>query len=130
MTPIFFPFTYLPSGVADILRACFHEVILLQPVPGRIPVGMEKLQTSGWLDVRAPLDIDAARLEAVIKSYHSWAELNRGGGGIDTGAIQPLGKQFPFFDDTAPSRIRDAIRERADMGHLQVLVTVDLRPAE
>ena len=27
-------------------------------------------------------------------------------------------------------RIRDAIRERADMGHLQVLVTVDLRPAE
>jgi hypothetical protein len=27
-------------------------------------------------------------------------------------------------------RIRDAVRERADMGHLQVLVTVDLRPAE
>ncbi|MDP2956364.1 MAG: hypothetical protein Q8N53_08075 [Longimicrobiales bacterium] len=25
---------------------------------------------------------------------------------------------------------RDALRERADMGHLQVLVTVDLRPAE
>lgn len=27
-------------------------------------------------------------------------------------------------------RIRDAVRERADMGHLQVQVTVDLRPAE
>jgi hypothetical protein len=27
-------------------------------------------------------------------------------------------------------RIRDALRERADMGHIQVLVTVDLRPAE
>ena len=27
-------------------------------------------------------------------------------------------------------RIRDALRERADMGHVQVLVTVDLRPAE
>ncbi|MDA0313267.1 MAG: hypothetical protein O2992_14275 [Gemmatimonadetes bacterium] len=27
-------------------------------------------------------------------------------------------------------RIRDAIRDRADMGHVQVQVTVDLRPAE
>lgn len=27
-------------------------------------------------------------------------------------------------------RIRDALRERADMGHIQVQVTVDLRPAE
>jgi hypothetical protein len=27
-------------------------------------------------------------------------------------------------------RIKDAIRDRADMGHVQVQVTVDLRPAE
>ena len=27
-------------------------------------------------------------------------------------------------------RIRDALKERADMGHIQVQVTVDLRPAE
>ncbi len=27
-------------------------------------------------------------------------------------------------------RIRDALRERADIGHIQVVVTVDLRPAE
>ena len=27
-------------------------------------------------------------------------------------------------------RVRDAIRDRADMGHIQVQVTVDLRPGE
>jgi hypothetical protein len=27
-------------------------------------------------------------------------------------------------------RIRDALRERADLGHVQIQVTVDLRPAE
>jgi hypothetical protein len=27
-------------------------------------------------------------------------------------------------------RIRDAMRDRADMGHVQAQVTVDLRPAE
>jgi len=27
-------------------------------------------------------------------------------------------------------RVRDAIRDRADMGHIQVQITVDLRPAE
>ncbi len=30
----------------------------------------------------------------------------------------------------AEPRLRDALRERADMGHIQVVVTVDLRPAE
>jgi hypothetical protein len=27
-------------------------------------------------------------------------------------------------------RIRDGLRDRADMGHVQIVVTVDLRPAE
>lgn len=32
--------------------------------------------------------------------------------------------------DKIESRVRDAVRERADMGHVEVQVTMDLRPAE
>ncbi|MDX1568701.1 MAG: hypothetical protein R3223_12920 [Longimicrobiales bacterium] len=32
--------------------------------------------------------------------------------------------------DKIESRVREAVRDRADMGHLEVRVTIDLRPAE
>jgi hypothetical protein len=41
---------------------------------------------------------------------------------LRTGVLQAYQKVEP--------RIRDALRERADMGHVQVQVTMDLRPAE
>ena len=52
----------------------------------------------------------------------------------DVNALKILRKELregvlSAFQKVEP-RIRDAMRERADMGHVQVLVTVDLRPAE
>ena len=52
----------------------------------------------------------------------------------DVNALKILRKELrqgvlSAFQKVEP-RIRDALRERADMGHVQVLVTVDLRPAE
>jgi hypothetical protein len=52
----------------------------------------------------------------------------------DVNALKILRKELregvlAAFQKVEP-RIRDAMRERADMGHVQVLVTVDLRPAE
>lgn len=52
----------------------------------------------------------------------------------DVNALKVLRRQLrqgvkAAFEKLEP-RIRDAIRDRADMGHIQVQVTVDLRPAE
>jgi len=52
----------------------------------------------------------------------------------DVNALKILRKELRqgvllAFQKVEP-RIRDALRERADMGHIQVQVTVDLRPAE
>lgn len=43
---------------------------------------------------------------------------------------QELRKGVLAAYDKIESRVRDAVRERADMGHLEVRVTMDLRPAE
>ena len=52
----------------------------------------------------------------------------------DVNALKVLRKELrggvmTAFQKMEP-RIRDALRDRADMGHIQVQVTVDLRPAE
>lgn len=43
---------------------------------------------------------------------------------------QELRKGVLAAYDKIESRVRDAVRERADMGHLEIRVTMDLRPAE
>ena len=52
----------------------------------------------------------------------------------DVNALRILRKQLrggirATYQKLEP-RIKDALRDRADMGHVQVQVTVDLRPAE
>ncbi len=110
MRPLYFPFTYLAPASAAALRICFNGVMAVQTVPGRLPADMEALRASGWLEVRSPRGIDAARLVAAIEDCRRWAESNRGSRGLDTGRLQPVGGRVPFYDDNAPSRIRDAIR--------------------
>jgi hypothetical protein len=117
MMPLFFPFTYLPPESAAALQICFERLTVLQPLPGRLPAHMKRLQASGWLDVRAPQSVDAARLEKIISGIRTWADLNRGSRGLDTGFFQSMGDRIPLFDDTTPSRIRDAIRSRKHQGH-------------
>ena len=43
--------------------------------------------------------------------------------------VNALGNICQRYDLHEP-RVKDALRDRADMGHVQVQVTVDLRPAE
>jgi hypothetical protein len=112
MIPIFFPYTYIPPETADLLQACFSRLAVLQPLPGRLPEDMQSLQASGWLDLRAPIGIDASRLEETIRGVRTWAELNRGRRGLDTGFSHSTGNRIPLFDDTVPSRLRDAIRSQ------------------
>ena len=52
----------------------------------------------------------------------------------DVNALKVLRKELregilAAYEKLEP-RVRDALRDRADMGHIQVQVTVDLRPAE
>jgi hypothetical protein len=107
MTPIFFPFTYMPPASAEALRSCFTRMTVLQPGAGCLPADMAPLAASGWLDVRLPVGGDDTRLEAVMKDYRDWAEVHRG---VDAGVLRSLGDRPPFYQDNATSRIRDAIR--------------------
>ena len=75
-------------------------------------------------------DVSVAEVRQVIADAKKETHTSR----ADVNALKVLRWQLRHSVKTAyqklEPRIRDAIRDRADMGHVQVQVTVDLRPAE
>jgi hypothetical protein len=86
-----------------------------------------------YLDHERPDDVGVAPFE--IRPYEiSDAKKETRTSRADVNAMKVLRKELrqgvlSAYQRVEP-RIRDAVRERADMGHIQVQVTVDLRPAE
>lgn len=86
-----------------------------------------------WMDHDRSDDVGMAPFE--IKPYQvADAKKETRTSRADVNALKLLRKELregvlSAYQKVEP-RVRDALRERADMGHIQVTVTVDLRPAE
>jgi hypothetical protein len=86
-----------------------------------------------YLDHERPDDVGMTPFE--IRPYEvSEAKKETKTSRADVNALKVLRKELrqgvlSAYQKVEP-RIRDALRERADLGHVQVQVTVDLRPAE
>jgi hypothetical protein len=86
-----------------------------------------------YLDHERPDDVGMAPFE--IRAYElAEARKETKTTRADVNALRVLRRELrqgvlSAYQKVEP-RIRDALRERADMGHVQVQVTVDLRPAE
>jgi hypothetical protein len=86
-----------------------------------------------YMDHARPDDVGMAPFE--IRPYEvADAKKETKTSRADVNALKVLRKELregvlSAYQKVEP-RIRDALKERADMGHIQVQVTVDLRPAE
>ncbi len=86
-----------------------------------------------YMDHARPDDVGMAPFE--IRPYEvADAKKQTKTSRADVNALKVLRKELregvlSAYQKVEP-RIRDALKERADMGHIQVQVTVDLRPAE
>lgn len=106
MEPILFPFTYLPESVLEAVSGCFERFAVYLPSELHIPEAMKTREGKG-LTLRIPIRGDEAQIAGILKEYRYWTDLH-GRDGVSrlktqTGAV-------PFFDETAPSRIREEIR--------------------
>lgn len=93
---------------------------------GDVSVSIQYLDSKRADDVGiTPFEIGPAHLEAAGEESGSTR--------ADVNALrvlrQELRKGVLAAYDKIESRVKDAVRERADMGHLDVRVTIDLRPA-
>ena len=105
MKPIFFPATYVPDSVALALTACFGQFIVYQPLTGKIPEQMRNWAARGILDIRVPVTEDQNEIEAMVKSYFSWADLHFGGSGLKPPFLQTWKDAIPFFESSSSSQV-------------------------
>ena len=110
MHPIYFPFTYIPAPVADMLATWFSRVTVLSPSKREIDTVMRHLASQGWLSIHTPFDKDDEALAAAVESYREWADLH---GGRQLKSFMAKGQPVPFHDDSSVYQLLDDIQSRS-----------------
>ena len=105
MKPIYFPFTYVPQGVAQALAACFQGFIVYQPSGKKVPGEMQPWVDANLVEVRVPDQTDDQAIEKVVKDFRSFASLHNDSGNLKTAAFLGQHSAVPFFNETSTSRI-------------------------
>ena len=116
MKPIYFPFTYISRPIAAALAACFKQTVVYQPSRHNIPPENQMWADSGIIDLRVPIAGDENKLEAILKDYNAWANLQQGG---TLDFFKAWGGKIPFFDETFSSQIRADIKKKSRPGQSQ-----------
>ena len=103
--PIYFPFTYVPQGVAQALAACFQRFIVYQPSGKKVPDEMQPWVAANVMEVRVPDQTDDQAIEKVVKDFRSFASLHYESKNLKTAAFLGQHSAIPFFNETSTSRI-------------------------
>jgi hypothetical protein len=115
MEPIIFPYTYLTESRYRLYQALFGPLTLLQAAANQIPEHLTSLAVEGGLVIRTPVTERAEELAACRADFAAWAEQQQGAGkrkrtGLDSQFFRHHGRQVPFYEDTAVTRLKSAIR--------------------
>jgi len=110
MTPIYFPFTYMPESVAKSLSRFLGRTIVLQPVLNNQPKALGRLEADGHIKIRVPFTEDEDRLNACSKEFQQWGRLHQG----EEASLKDIFKNG-FSSKTFTSQIRtDILKNKVD----------------
>jgi len=105
MTPVWFPYTYLPPELAAAAANWFPRLSVYQPAADQLPPELDSWAACGFLDVRVPVPEGGERIAAAVGEYRQWAHL-RGRRDLKTALPPGVAEgRPPFFDDTASAQI-------------------------
>ncbi len=107
MKAIYFPFTYLPESIYQMVHAICTKPVLLQASRRQMPSRLKDLEKEKNLDIIAPTESDQA-LDFLLNDYHQWAQIHQGELSDFTKSPPP---QLPFFNETSSAQIRSDIRQ-------------------
>jgi hypothetical protein len=111
MKPIYFPYTYVPQGVAQALAACFQRFIVYQPSGKKVPDEMQPWVEANLMEVRVPDPTDDQAIEKVVKDFRSFASLHNDSKNLKTAAFLGQYSAIPFFSETSTSRIVSDVKK-------------------
>ena len=111
MKPIYFPFTYIPKPVVDVLGFCFRKCVVYQPARFTVPENLHRWSREGGLEIRIPVKGDESRLADILKDYREWAKLHHDSQGLQNAFTRKLFETVPFFDETFTTQIKADIKK-------------------
>jgi hypothetical protein len=111
MKPIYFPYTYISSPVAEALAACFGQFIVYQPLADQLPRQMQPLVDNGVIDIKVPVLDDKQELESAANNYLNWAKLHTASSGITTTALKTLKASAAYLDQSLSSQIVSDVKD-------------------
>ncbi len=110
MTPIIFPYTYLDAYQYRLLGSLFGPLTLYQPAEDQVPEALRRWADQGGLTLRIPVKGRESELARCMAEYSAWAAQRQGRHGLDSEFIQHLERKVPFFEESAVTRLKSAIR--------------------
>ena len=109
MKPIYFPFTVISKPVCQTLAACFRQTVVYRISSTKIPDEMQKLATSGILDIWIPVKYDGEKIDEILKQYRIWANSHQGS---EIAFLKARAHKIPFFDETSTRQITADIKSK------------------
>ena len=105
MTPIYFPYTFVPETVVKAVNTFFSPFTVYNPSTGLVTQSMIEWQQNGLIDILVPTNGDEDRLSLLLKDFNNWAALHgdRHHSGFDY--FRSHMGVVPFFDDTSVTQI-------------------------
>lgn len=112
MNPIYFPYTYISTAVAEAAAACFGRCAVYQPLSDQLPRSMQDLVDKGIIDIRIPVAGGDRELVSAAKNYLNWAVAHTGSSGSNFASLKTLHASVPPVDDTLSFHIVANIKKQ------------------
>ena len=112
MKPIYFPYTYISSPVAEALAACFGQFTVYQPLSDNLPPPMQPWVDKGIIDIRIPVQGDTKELVAAAENFQNWARLNVGSSSIHPASLKTLKASASLLDASLSSQIVAEVKKQ------------------
>ncbi len=101
--PIYFPFTYVPQWVAEVLTAGFGHFHVYQPSGKELPAEMQPWAENNVMHICVPVPSEEKKFTEVVSAFEQFAHLHADAGNLKAFWNQP--GAIPFFDETSASQI-------------------------
>lgn len=105
MKPVYFPFTYVPQWVAQILAACFRQFIVYQPSGLKLPSEMQSWLEANVMEVRVPVRTEDEALARMTKEFRVFSGLHDDSKNLKTAVFWGRQGAIPCFGESAVSQI-------------------------
>ncbi|MGD9236144.1 MAG: hypothetical protein PVF09_05685 [Desulfobacterales bacterium] len=103
--PIYFPFTYVPRWVAEILVAGFQHLYVYQPSGKDLPAEMQIWVQKNAMKVCVPVSAEEQNFTEIVKAFQQFARLHADVRDLKSAAFWNQQGATPFFDETSASQI-------------------------